>query len=263
MPRGGRPSSTAAPSAGPSTPITTSSRFSLVQEVMNEDNQWGSGSDSSSYTDIDPKYDSDGSTVASTMLHVLTDKPRTPKKKGKGKAPAPKKTMSSGGSKTPQQPKRTASEKVFTDEDRQEELPIGIVEELVGKAFISVMEGHFAKLYTKIDNLNTEVSTLKTIVASLVEENKKMGEVRGDAPDPELQPPATPRTPTKHLTIRPRPVLPALRMRVGTPLVEEIITRNWPKRVESYNVRPMSIDELDAEPGRPGKAPRLTSPPPS
>jgi len=54
------------------------------------------------------------------------------------------------------------------------------------------MEGHFAKLYTKIDNLNTEVSPLKTTVASLVEENKMMGEVRGNAPDPELQPPAKP-----------------------------------------------------------------------
>ena len=63
---------------------------------------------------------------------------------------------------------------------------------MVGKAFISVMEGHFEKLYSKMDNLKTEVSTLKTTVASLVEENKKMGEVRGNAPDPELQPPATP-----------------------------------------------------------------------
>jgi len=82
-------------------------------------------------------------------------------------------------------------------------MPIAIVEELVGKACISVMEGHFAKLYTKINNLKTEVSTLKTTAASLVEENKQMGEVRRNAPDPELQPPATQRTPTKDLTIWP------------------------------------------------------------
>jgi len=142
-------------------------------------------------------------------------------------------------------------------------LPVEIVEELVGRAFISVMEGHFAKLYTKIDNLKTEVSTLTTTVASLVEENKKMSEVRGNAPDPELQPPTTPRTPTKDLTIRPRPVLPAPRKRVGTPLAREVTTRNWAKQVEKDNATPMNIDESDAEPGRPGKVPRLTSPPPS
>jgi len=265
MPRGGRPSRTAAPSAGPSTPITTSSRFSLLQEMMAEENQWESGSDSSSYTDYE-NYDSDDSTVASTMLHLLTDEPRTPKKKGKGKAPAPKKITSSGGSKTPQQPKRIASEKVFTDEDQQEELPIEIVEELVGKAFISVMEGHFAKLYSKIDNLKTEVSTLKTTVASLVEENKKLGKVRGNAPDLEMQPPTipatVPTTPKKDLTIRPRPQLQP-RKRVGTPLAREVTTRNWAKQVEKDNATPMNIDESDAESGRPGKAPRLTSPPPT
>jgi len=173
---------------------------------------------------------------------------------------APKK-KSLGGSKTPQQ-QRLAPEKVFTDEGQQEDMPIEIVEELVGKAFISVMEGHFAKLYSKIDNLKTEVSTLKTTVVSLVEENKKMGEVRGNAPDPELQPPAIPRTPTKDFTIRPRPVLPAPRKRVGTPLAREITTRNWAKQVEKDNATLMNIDESDAEPGRPGKAPRLTSPPP-
>jgi len=150
-----------------------------------------------------------------------------------------------------------------TDKNQQEDLPVEIVEELVGRAFISVMEGHFAKLYMKIDNLKTEVSTLKTTVASLVEENKKMGEVRGNAPDPELQPPATPRTPKKDLMIRLRPVLPAQWKRVGTPLAREVTTQNWAKQVEKNNATLMNIDESDAESGRPGKAPRLTSPPPS
>jgi hypothetical protein len=38
---------------------------------------------------------------------------------------------------------------------------------------------------------------------SLVEENTKLGEVRGNAPDLEKQPPITPRTPKNDLTIRP------------------------------------------------------------
>jgi len=38
-----------------------------------------------------------------------------------------------------------------------------------------------------IDNLKTEVLTLKTTVASLVEENKMLGEVGRYAPDPEKQ----------------------------------------------------------------------------
>jgi len=141
-------------------------------------------------------------------------------------------------------------------------MPIEIVEELVGKAFISVMEGHFTKLYSKIDNLKTEVSTLKTTVASLVKENKKLGEVGRHAPDLEKQQTATPHTPKKDLMIRPRPQL-QLRKWVGTPLAREILTRNWEKQVEKDNATPMNIDESDAEPGRPGKVPRLTSPPPT
>ena len=238
---------------GPSTPQTVPSRFSLLQEMLEEDNQWNSDDSScSGYSEYDYNArDSDDSTVASSMLPIAASfggKKKPKKKKGKGKQPAPEK-QSSGGSKTPQQQQRTVSEKVFTDEDQQEDLPIEIVEELVGKACITVMEGHFAKLYTKIDNLKTEVSTLKTTVASLVEENKKMGEVRGNAPDPELQPPATPSTPTKDLTRRPRPVLPAQRKRVGTPLAREVTTRNWAKQVERDNATPMIIDESNAEPG--------------
>ena len=99
-------------------------------------------------------------------------------------------------------------------------------------------------------------------MASLVEENKKWGKDRGNAPDPEKQPPATPATPKKDLTIRPRPQLQP-RKRVGTPLAREVTTRNWVKQVEKDNVTPMNIDESDVERGRLGKAPRLTSPPPT
>jgi hypothetical protein len=134
-------------------------------------------------------------------------KKKPKKKRGKGKAPEPKTITSLGASKTPQQQQqqRRVSEKVFTDEDQHEDMPIKIVEGLVGKAFISAIEGHLAKLYSKIDNLKTEVSTLKTIVGSLVEENKKLGEVGRHAPDPEIRQTTTPLTPTQELTIRPRP----------------------------------------------------------
>jgi hypothetical protein len=50
---------------------------------------------------------------------------------------------------------------------------------------------------------------------------------------------------------------------VGTPLAREVLTRNWARQVAKDNATPMIIDESDAEPGRPGKALRLTSPPPS
>jgi hypothetical protein len=242
------------------TPETDSSRFGLLREMLEEDGVWDSD-DSSTRSDYDCNNDRDK--VASSMLRFLpsggNEKPKKKKGKGKKKKPAPKTIMSSGASTTPLQQERSGSEKVFTDEDQHKEMPIEIVEELVSKAFISVMEGHFAKLYSKLDNLKTEVSTLKTKVANLVEDNKKFGEVRVNAPDPEKQPPAMPR---KDLTIRPRPQLQP-RKRVGTPLAREILTRNWEKQVEKDNATPMNIDESDAEPGRPGKSPRLTSPPPT
>jgi len=270
MPRVGRPSRTPTPSAGPSvlnTPKTDSSHFGLLREMLEEDGLWDSD-DSSTHSDYEFNNDSD--MLASSMLPISASggKKKPKKKKGKGKAitPGPKTVMitSSGVSQTPiqQQQQRLVSKEVFTNEDQQEEMSIEIVEELVGRAFISVMEGHFAKLYMKIDNLKMEVSTLKTTVVSVLEENKKIGEIRGNAPDQELQPPATPRTPTKDLTIRSRPVLPALWKRAGRPLAQEVITRNWAKQVGKDNAMPMNVDESDAEPGRPGKAPRLTSPPP-
>jgi hypothetical protein len=175
-------------------------------------------------------------------------------------------TSLTGDSKTPTR-QQTESESFLEDEERQiEEMPQDVAEKIVRTAVIKVMEGHFAKLYSKIDNLKAEVSTLKTTVASLVEEHKKLSEVRGYAPDPEMQPPTTlvtvPTTPKKDLTIRPRPQLQT-RKHVGTPLAREILTPNWEKQVEMDNATPMNIDESDAEPGRPGKAPTLTSPPPT
>jgi hypothetical protein len=231
--------------------------------MLEEDGLWNSSDDSSDHSDYDFNNDSD--TVASSMLPIFASsgKKKPKKKKGKGKAtPAPKMIESLGVSKTPVR-QQMESEHFYEGEEEQiEQMPVDVAEKIVGTAVIKVMEGHFAKLYSKIDNLKTEVSTLKTTVASLVEENKKLGEVRGNAPDPETQPPATPTTPKKDLTIRPRPQLQP-RKRVGTPLAREILNRNWEKQVEKDNATPMNIDELGAESGRPGKAPRLTSPPPT
>jgi hypothetical protein len=274
MPRVGRPSRTPTPSAGPSvmnTPKSDSSHFGLLREMLEEDGLWDLDSSSGSgHSEYDFNYDSDGdNTVASTMLPIFASsggKKKPKKKKGKGKVttPAPKMIMSSGGSKTPQRQQQTVLPKkipIYQGEDDLE-MPQDMAEKIVGTAVIKVMEGHFTKLYSKIDNLKTEVSTLKTTVASLLEENKKLGEVRGNAPDPEMQPPTTPAIPKKDLTIRPRPQLQR-RKRVETPLAREILTRNWAKQVEKDNATPMNIDESDAEPERPGKAPRLTSTPPT
>ena len=93
-------------------------------------------------------------------------------------------------------------------------------------------------------------------------ENKKLGEVGRHTPDPEKQQTTTPQTPTKDLTIRPQPHLQPCK-RVGTTLAREILARNWAKHVEQDNMTRMNIDESDSEPGQLGKAPRLTSPPPT
>jgi len=192
MPRGGRPSRTPTPSAGPSTsstPSNVTSHFSLLQEMLEEDNQWDSDP-SSGHSDYDFNNDSD--TVASSMLPIFASggKKKPKKKKGKGKTttPAPKTITSSGVSQTPIQQQMNLLKTVYADEgDDDLDMPQDMAEKIVGTAVIKVMEGHLAKLYSKIDNLKTEVSTLKTTVASLVEENKKLGEVRRHAPDPEMQ----------------------------------------------------------------------------
>jgi len=211
--------------------------------------------------------DSDDSTVASSMLTLdfLMDEPQR-KKKGKGKSgtpmPAPKKVTSLGGSSKLPCQQQTESETISIDKDEILEMPHEVAMEVVGTAFSKVMEGHFAKLYLKIDNQKTEVSRLKITVVSLVEEDKMLGEVRGNAPDPEKQPSTTPQTSKMDLSIRPAcPLAP--QKQVGTPLAREILERNWAKQVEKDNATPMNINESDAEPGRPGKTPRLTSPPPS
>jgi hypothetical protein len=102
-------------------------------------------------------------------------KKKPKKKKGKGKAttPAPKTITSSGVSKTPIPPHQMKLlEEAYADKgDDNLDMPRNIAEKIVGTAVIKVMEGHFPKLYLKIDNLKTEVSTLKTTVASHVEEN--------------------------------------------------------------------------------------------
>jgi len=154
------------------------------------------------------------------------------------------------------------SEEIFIDKVGNFDLPHEFVMGMVAVAYTKPMEGHFAKLYSNIDNLKTEVSMLKTTVASHVEENKQLVEVRRNAPDPEKQPLAIPMTPKKDLMIRPQ-LPPAPRKRVGTPLAREVLKRNLAKQVEKDNATPMIIDESDVEPGRSGKAPRLISPPPS
>jgi len=190
MPRGGRPSRTLLPSAGPSvtvTPKTDSSRFGLLREMLEEDGLW----DSDSSTHSDYEFNNDSDTVASSMLPIFAvgGKKKPKKKKGKGKTmtSAPKTITSSGVSQTPIQQQVDLLETVYADESGDDlDMSQDMAEKIVGTAAIKLMEGHFAKLYSKIDNLKTEVSMLKTTVASLVEENKKLGEVRGNALDPEM-----------------------------------------------------------------------------
>jgi hypothetical protein len=161
--------------------------------MLEEDDQWNSdGSSCSGHSAYDFNYDSDGdNTVASTMLPIFAStggKKKPKKKKGKGKAtPAPKTITSSGVSKTPTR-QQMESKSFLDDEERQiEEKSHNVAEKIVGMAVIKVMEGHFAKLYSKINNLKTEVSMLKPTIASVVEENKKLGEVGGHVPVPEMQ----------------------------------------------------------------------------
>jgi hypothetical protein len=121
---------------------------------------------------------------------------------------------------------------------------------MVSVAFIKVMEGHFAKLYSKIDNLNMDISTLKT--ANLAKENTMLGNIRRNASDPEKQPPAIPRTPKKHRTIR-LVLPPSSQRRIGTPLATAVFERNLPKKVEKDKEMAMNINESSVlkRPGRP------------
>jgi len=128
---------------------------------------------------------------------------RPKKKKGKGKRlPAPEKklaltTTSLGGSSKlsvgdvgPKQQPRMKSEEIFIYKDGNIDLFHEAAMGMVATASIKAIDGHFTKLYSKIDNLKCKVKTLKTTVKSLVEENKKLGEVKGEnTSDPEKQPP--------------------------------------------------------------------------
>jgi len=52
----------------------------------------------------------------------------------------------------------------FTNEgDDDLDTPQDMAEKIVGTAVIKVMEGHFTKLYSKIDNQKMEVSIAQTI----------------------------------------------------------------------------------------------------
>jgi hypothetical protein len=96
------------------------------------------------------------------------------------------------------------SEEIFICKDGNIDLSYETAMGMVATACIKAIDGHFTKLYSKIDNLKCKVKTLKTTVKSLAEENKKLGEVKGEnTSDPEKQPPVTAVTPTKNLMISP------------------------------------------------------------
>jgi len=221
---------------------------------MNNDECWESDSSlCSCHSAYDFNYDSDGdNTVASTMLRIFASggKKKHKKKKRKGKAttPGPKMIMSSGVSKTPIR-QQMESESFFEYEEGQiEEMPQNVAEKIVGTAVIKVMEGHFAKLDSKIDNLKTEVSTLKTIVARYLEENTKLCEIGRHAPDPEKRQTMMPRIPKNDLTIKARPQLQPHKW-VGSTFAREILTGNLENQVERDNATTMIIDESGVEPG--------------
>jgi len=113
------PSRTPTPVAGSATCKTDSSRFGLLREMLEEDNQWDSDP-SSGYSDYDFNNDSD--TVASSMLPIFAScgemKSKKKKRKGKATTAGPKTITSLGVSQTPIQQQQSVSEKVFTDRDK-------------------------------------------------------------------------------------------------------------------------------------------------
>lgn len=188
----------------------------------NSNVEWESDaeSDCSSRLDYSSHYDSDDNLIANSMLPIFASgggEEKKPKKKGKGKRlPAPEKklalaTTSLGGSSKlpvgdfgPKQQTKMKSEEIFIYKDGNIDLSHEAAMGMVATAYIKAIAGHFTKLYSKIDNLKCKVKTLKTTMKSLVEENKKLGEVKGENTlDPEKQPPVTPVTPTKNLMISP------------------------------------------------------------
>jgi len=173
--------------------------------MLNENKLWESGSDSSTYSDYEFNHNSDNNAmVASTVLLTFTcggkQKPKHNKGKHKVKS-TPGMMTSLGVSKTPQQ-QQMQFNNVSSDKDSVLERSHDLVMEMVGMAFIIIMEGHFSKLYTKFHNLKMELLTLNTTVARIVGEIKKSGEVMENAPDPEIQPPAIPIIPKIDFMIR-------------------------------------------------------------
>jgi len=172
MPRVGRNSTIPTPCAGLSTPKTNP--FDLLMSLRgNSDVDW----DTSDSDDSESIYDSDDDTIASAMLPIFAlggrGKKKQKKKKGKGVTLAPTVKSLGGPSKLPvvdlgQKQQPTESEKLYTDKDEFLEMPHEVALELVRTAFIKAIDGHFAKLYLKIDTLKTNVLTLKTTVMSLV-----------------------------------------------------------------------------------------------
>ena len=77
------PSRTPTPVAGSATCKTDSSRFGLLREMLEEDNQWDSDP-SSGYSDYDFNNDSD--TVASSMLPIFASCGKMKPKRRRGKA---------------------------------------------------------------------------------------------------------------------------------------------------------------------------------
>jgi hypothetical protein len=72
------------------------------------------------------------------------------------------------------------SEEIFVDKDSDTGVSHDAALNIVSAADIKALEGHFAELYTKMNNLMSEVKMLKSAVECLVEENKKwvkLGEI--------------------------------------------------------------------------------------
>jgi hypothetical protein len=106
-----------------------------------------------------------------------------------------------------------------------------------------------------------DILALKTTVANLAQENTKLGNIRRNAPDPEKQPLAIPRTPKSILQLGQH--YHQHQRRVRTPLATAVFEWNLPMKVEKGNAMPMNINNSDAEPRKLDKALQVISPPPS
>jgi hypothetical protein len=135
MPRVGRNSTTPTPRAGP--PTQKTNPFDVFMSLRGYSEEWEN--DSVEISDYyspphDSHDDSDGSTVASTMLPLgaspWSGKSQR-KKKGTGTRPAPKQISFGGPSKLPKQ-QQAASEDIFSDKDRNVDLSHNAVMNMYG-----------------------------------------------------------------------------------------------------------------------------------